>query len=433
MTVLFKSLLYKKIYYDYRTPGIAMASTDFKDKLIKDYEDTPAAELPEAPLHALQGLSEKDAGRLEKAFNIHTIADLAELKYIHWAEEIVDLADSELADIPAPSLEDKLIKKYEKIPPRKLTRAPLNALQGLSKKDAELLEAAFRVKTVKGLAGLKYAQWAREMVAWQKKAEALMQQQDEPEEGRRAWKGVSPCKLVIGAIILFVLAMALYYGLSLLVGDEGEEPPSPATKIERQEKAAAEGEVKGEEIEGKSVDEPKTLPAETARKEDEPPGEKAETVDGETYTVQKGDSLVSISRHIYGTYEFWPRIYEANRESINRPWHIWPGMELDVPAVTYMPKEGVAGDGFYFLRLQSEAGKDGTAIQGVMVNRGEKIWDNAHFVIHVFDSTGKELGEKSFVISGFNPGEKKPFSARLEDIMKDSIKRYRIRFTGDKE
>ncbi len=410
-----------------------MASTDFRDKLIKDYEDTSPAELPGAPLHALQGLSEKDATRLEKAFNLQTIADLAELKYIHWAEEIVDLAESELADIPAPSLEDKLIRKYEKTPPRKLTRAPLNALQGVSKKDADLMEAAFRVKTIKGLAGLKYAQWAREMVAWQKRAEAMLQQQEEPDRGERAWKGVSPSKLVIGAIILFILAMALYYGLSLLVEEEGDEVPSPATKIEQQKNAAVDRETEEEKKEEGALKEEKLDPSETPRREAELSGEEAEPLlDEETYTVKKGDSLVSISRHIYGTYRFWPDLYKANQDKINHPRHIWPGLKLEVPAIAYFPKEGIAGEDFYFLGLEKEAGKDGISLRGAMVNRGERRWDNALFTIHLFDKAGRELMEKSFVINDFKPGEKKPFSSQLENIAAEDIKRLRIRFTGEK-
>jgi len=44
---------------------------------------------------ALQGVSEGDAELLAKAFNVKTIKDLANLKYVRWAQAIVTLADTE--------------------------------------------------------------------------------------------------------------------------------------------------------------------------------------------------------------------------------------------------------------------------------------------------------------------------------------------------
>jgi hypothetical protein len=42
--------------------------------------------------------------------------------------------------------------------------APVDALRGISKKDAELLEQAFNVKTVRDLANLKYPKWASAII-----------------------------------------------------------------------------------------------------------------------------------------------------------------------------------------------------------------------------------------------------------------------------
>jgi hypothetical protein len=46
-------------------------------------------------LSALQGLSEGDAEKLKTALNVKTIRDLAELKYVKWAQAIVTLAEYE--------------------------------------------------------------------------------------------------------------------------------------------------------------------------------------------------------------------------------------------------------------------------------------------------------------------------------------------------
>lgn len=67
-------------------------TSSFDDKLIKKFEGASPAKLAKAPVWALQGVSQKDAAWLKKAFAIKTIRDLASLKYIAWAQEVVDLA-----------------------------------------------------------------------------------------------------------------------------------------------------------------------------------------------------------------------------------------------------------------------------------------------------------------------------------------------------
>ncbi|SDP78801.1 hypothetical protein SAMN04487905_10933 [Actinopolyspora xinjiangensis] len=66
---------------------------DIADKLDKAYEGKPLSELPDAPVAALQGVSESDAEQLEKAFGIRTIRDLGNNKYFRWARAINELAE----------------------------------------------------------------------------------------------------------------------------------------------------------------------------------------------------------------------------------------------------------------------------------------------------------------------------------------------------
>jgi hypothetical protein len=61
--------------------------------LDKAYEQKEFKELAEAPVDALQGVSEKDAQLLKEAFNIKTVRDFATNKYVRWAQAIVNLAD----------------------------------------------------------------------------------------------------------------------------------------------------------------------------------------------------------------------------------------------------------------------------------------------------------------------------------------------------
>ena len=62
-------------------------------KLDKQYEETPLAELADAPVSALQGVSDGDAQHLKDAFNITTVRDLGTNKYFLWAQAISQLAD----------------------------------------------------------------------------------------------------------------------------------------------------------------------------------------------------------------------------------------------------------------------------------------------------------------------------------------------------
>jgi hypothetical protein len=67
-------------------PGIA-------DKLDKAYETRSLEELADAPVAALQGVSDGDAEKLKAAFGIVTIKDLGTNKFFLWAQAIARLAE----------------------------------------------------------------------------------------------------------------------------------------------------------------------------------------------------------------------------------------------------------------------------------------------------------------------------------------------------
>ena len=62
-------------------------------KLDKQYENTPLKELADAPVGALQGLSDADAEKLKDALGIKTVRDLGTNKYFLWAQAIAKLAE----------------------------------------------------------------------------------------------------------------------------------------------------------------------------------------------------------------------------------------------------------------------------------------------------------------------------------------------------
>lgn len=58
----------------------------------KAFESKEFAELADAPVDALAGVSAADAEALKKALGIKTIRDLATSKYVLWAQAITNLA-----------------------------------------------------------------------------------------------------------------------------------------------------------------------------------------------------------------------------------------------------------------------------------------------------------------------------------------------------
>lgn len=65
---------------------------DVSRYLDKTYEGKEFSELADAPVDALEGVSEGDAQHLREAFNIKTVRDLAESKYVLRAQAIVNLS-----------------------------------------------------------------------------------------------------------------------------------------------------------------------------------------------------------------------------------------------------------------------------------------------------------------------------------------------------
>lgn len=66
---------------------------DIASKVDKAYEGKSIAELADAPVSALQGVSDADAEQLKSAFGITTVRGLGTNKFFLWAQAIAKLAD----------------------------------------------------------------------------------------------------------------------------------------------------------------------------------------------------------------------------------------------------------------------------------------------------------------------------------------------------
>ncbi len=69
--------------------AVSVALTKLLDRA---YEDMSLAQIIDAPVHALAGVSENDAKLLQEAFNIKTVGDLARNKYFRAATALVEIA-----------------------------------------------------------------------------------------------------------------------------------------------------------------------------------------------------------------------------------------------------------------------------------------------------------------------------------------------------
>lgn len=63
--------------------------TKFVDKA---HEEKDFAEIAELPIDALQGVSKGDAEKIQQAFNVRTVRQLAEHKFVRAAQAITMLA-----------------------------------------------------------------------------------------------------------------------------------------------------------------------------------------------------------------------------------------------------------------------------------------------------------------------------------------------------
>jgi hypothetical protein len=66
-------------------------SLNLDKQLDKAYENQSVAEILDAPVAALSGVSEGDAEKLDAAFGIKTVRDLGTNKYFALAATLVDL------------------------------------------------------------------------------------------------------------------------------------------------------------------------------------------------------------------------------------------------------------------------------------------------------------------------------------------------------
>lgn len=341
--------------------------------LIREYEGKSPRELKKAPLHALQGLSPEDGRRLEEAFRIRAVADLAKLKYYQGARFLCDPGLSRAKQKEARR--KYLLKAFQEEPWEAMAALPVHAIKGLSENDARLLEESFYTRTIGDLAELKFARWAEEIVAQagpaRKKARrkkksattsrkkkrsakveaagavsdnipgpdlgtALRPGYEQSGEERPTRRFSGKWVLLILFLLVIVVALSLRYcpGLINKTGQRESSAPNgqsamvtPPDSTPEQPPAQT-----GEEppaSEGNDLNKAKDLNeanGDLATDAANPADDSSVPVDGKnSYQVKPQDTLFSIAQKVYGPGGSWKKLYELNKDSIEDPNKIYAG------------------------------------------------------------------------------------------------------------
>jgi len=137
----------------------------FKNDLValidESHRSKSFGQLAASPPGILAGLTHTQGARLMQALDVTTIGELAQSRYVLWAQSITHLARYERVDGFNPSLAAILDRQWEKASLRDLARARPSIFTGLSAKEATLLEEAAGIRTVEDLATNRYVLMAQ--------------------------------------------------------------------------------------------------------------------------------------------------------------------------------------------------------------------------------------------------------------------------------
>lgn len=290
-------------------------------RIVKAFRHIPPLELPDAPVHAIKGLSQHDGELLYDSFWVKTIRDLADLRFVHWAQEICALRDVPQEKIDMYGFQDKLNKAYEQTPIRTLMKSSVDVLQGLSEDDARRLEEAFKVRTVEDLANLKFARYAQEICreAYGDLSAPIRSQNESPRsaESRDSGERKPGFARFIAMVLTIIALLLLAYWAPICFPPEGPPILEESQATETVEKQASEEDPRGEKNQSRT-EEGRGTDAESSLRRG-------------TYFVQDGDTLYEISKRLYGSPHRWQDIYRANSDRIESADDIFPGDELKLP------------------------------------------------------------------------------------------------------
>ena len=162
--------------------------------------------------------------------------------------------------------------------------------------------------------------------------------------------------LLISFIILLILCVVGYFFLRKQVCEWFDILKEKVEKIELFNKCSA----PSEEVESAAAEDELVLevPEEAAEQVAESEAPKAEVQKAKyeelllTEEITEGSRLAWISRKYYGHPDYWPYLYDANRDRIDDPSNVPVGTQIRVPKLTKVQRDMTSSE---YLRLKEEA------------------------------------------------------------------------------
>ena len=162
--------------------------------------------------------------------------------------------------------------------------------------------------------------------------------------------------LLISLIILLILCVVGYFFLRKQVCEWFDILKEKVEKIELFNKCSA----PSEEVEAAAAEDELVLevPEEAAEQVAESEAPKAEVQKAKyeelllTEEITEGSRLAWISRKYYGHPDYWPYLYDANRDRIDDPSNVPVGTQIRVPKLTKVQRDMTSSE---YLRLKEEA------------------------------------------------------------------------------
>lgn len=145
-----------------RTGPRAAGAEFVRDTAVKAYHGVTPAELAEAPVSALRGLSREKGRELQAACNFRSIRDMATWRPVERAASLVVLADAG-GETRGAAKSGKRKSRMEAV--QAAADGPLHRLDGITRRQANVLRDALKIRTVRELADNRFFRIARAIVA----------------------------------------------------------------------------------------------------------------------------------------------------------------------------------------------------------------------------------------------------------------------------
>ena len=274
------------------------------------------------------------------------------------ADEIVDIL-GDLGELPKEEKAEEPVEEATPVEEPVIAEVPAE-----EPKEEEPIEETAPVEEPKEEDPVEEAAPVEEPKEEEPKEEEQKEEEEQQEEVEPLIVSEKPAKkknyflraLLISFIILLILCVVGYFFLRKQVCEWFDILKETVEKIELFNKCSA----PSEEVEAAAAEDELVLevPEEAAEQVAESEAPKAEVQKAKyeelllTEEITEGSRLAWISRKYYGHPDYWPYLYDANRDRIDDPSNVPVGTQIRVPKLTKAQRDMTSSE---YLRLKEEA------------------------------------------------------------------------------